>query len=123
MKCFIIVLRDFFELYNFKELLNVKNNIAEINDNGKILRFLIYEPKLEQKSFFELDNERKENKLSGIIILTVGFNIEKFIRNAKLFEYEIFVIKTKDIILPNNELFMEFKVKNFTEILNLISHL
>ncbi|MEO0197631.1 MAG: hypothetical protein ABIL78_06965 [candidate division WOR-3 bacterium] len=123
MKCFIIVLRDFFELYNFKELLNVKNNIAEINDNGKILRFLIYEPKLEQKSFFELDNERKENKLSGIIILTVGFNIEKFIRNAKLFEYEIFVIKTKDIILPNNELFMEFNVKNFTEILNLISHL
>ncbi|MEO0213130.1 MAG: hypothetical protein ABIL49_04555 [candidate division WOR-3 bacterium] len=123
MKCFIIVLRDFFELYNFKELLNVKNNIAEINDNGKILRFLIYEPKLEQKSFFELDNKRKENKLSGIIILTVGFNIEKFIRNAKLFEYEIFVIKTKDIILPNNELFMEFKVKNFTEILNLISHL
>jgi hypothetical protein len=123
MKCFIIVLRDFFELYNFKELLNVKNNIAEINDNGKILRFLIYEPKLEQKSFFELDNERKENKLSGIIILTVGFNIEKFIRNAKLFEYEIFVIKTKDIILPNNELFMEFNVKNFTEILSLISHL
>ncbi|MEO0151994.1 MAG: hypothetical protein ABIL52_08410 [candidate division WOR-3 bacterium] len=123
MKCFIIVLRDFFELYNFKELLNVKNNIAEINDNGKILRFLIYEPKLEQKSFFELDNKRKENKLSGIIILTVGFNIEKFIRNAKLFEYEIFVIKTKDIILPNNELFMEFNVKNFTEILSLISHL
>lgn len=123
MKCFIIALKDIFESEMFKKLLKLDNDIVEMNSEGKIVRFLIYEPKLIYKSFFELDKLRKENKLSGIIVLTSEYNIEKYIKYAKMFNYEIFVIRTKELLLPNNELYIEFKVKQINEVLNLISSL
>ncbi len=122
MKCFIIVFNDIFELEEFKNQINNNDEIAEISYEGKVLKFLLYEPKITQRPFFELDRIRKENKLSGILILSIGFDLEKFIRNAKLFGYEICVLKMKEIILPNNEIVFEYKVKNFNEILKLISY-
>ncbi len=122
MKCFIIIFNDIFEVEEFKKLISTKNGIAEINYQGRVLKFLVSEPNIIYKPFFELDRIRKENKLSGILVLSIGFDLEKFIRNAKLFGYEIFVIKMKEIILPNNEIVFEYRAKNFSEILTLISY-
>ncbi len=123
MKCFIILFKDVFELEFFKKNLNIQNDFCEIRNENKILRFLIYEHKFPYKSFFELDKTIKENKLSGLIVLTIGFNIEKFIKFSKTFKYETYVIKLKDENIPNNEIAIEIKAKNFNEIFKIISNL
>ncbi len=121
MKCFIILFKDFFELELLKRNLNIENNFCEIKNENKILRFLIYEHKFPYKSLFELDKTIKENKLSGLIILTIGFNVEKFIKFSRILKYETYVIKLKDENIPNNELVIEMKAKNFDEIFKIIS--
>ncbi|MEO0224157.1 MAG: hypothetical protein ABIL76_03580 [candidate division WOR-3 bacterium] len=123
MKCFIILFKDIFELEDFKKMLNLQDEICEIKDENKILKFLIYEHKFPYKSFFELDKIVRENKLSGLIILTIGFNIEKFIKFSRILKYETYIIKLKDEKIPNNEIAIELKVKNFEEILNKIAFL
>jgi hypothetical protein len=121
MKCFIILFKDIFELELLKRNLNIENNFCEIKNENKILRFLIYEHKFPYKSLFELDKTIKENKLSGLIILTIGFNVEKFIRFSRILKYETYVIKLKEENIPNNELAIEMKAKNFDEIFKIIS--
>jgi hypothetical protein len=121
MKCFIILFKDIFELELLKRNLNIENNFCEIKNENKILRFLIYEHKFPYKSLFELDKTIKENKLSGLIILTIGFNVEKFIKFSRILKYETYVIKLKEENIPNNELVIEMKAKNFDEIFKIIS--
>jgi hypothetical protein len=121
MKCFIILFKDIFELELLKRNLNIENNFCEIKNENKILRFLIYEHKFPYKSLFELDKTIKENKLSGLIILTIGFNVEKFIKFSRILKYETYVIKLKEENIPNNELVVEMKAKNFDEIFKIIS--
>jgi hypothetical protein len=123
MKCFIILFKDIFELELLKRNLNIENNFCEIKNENKILRFLIYEHKFPYKSLFELDKTIKENKLSGLIILTIGFNVEKFIKFSRILKYETYVIKLKDENIPNNELVIEMKAKNFDEIFKIISNI
>ena len=121
MKCFIILFKDIFELELLKRNLNIENDFCEIKNENKILRFLIYEHKFPYKSLFELDKTIKENKLSGLIILTIGFNVEKFIKFSRILKYETYVIKLKEENIPNNELVIEMKAKNFDEIFKIIS--
>jgi len=121
MKCFIILFKDIFELELLKRNLNIENDFCEIKNENKILRFLIYEHKFPYKSLFELDKTIKENKLSGLIILTIGFNVEKFIKFSRILKYETYVIKLKEENIPNNELAIEMKAKNFDEIFKIIS--
>ncbi|MFZ8847362.1 MAG: hypothetical protein ACO2O6_09275 [Candidatus Hydrothermia bacterium] len=123
MKCFIILFKDIFELELLKRNLNIENNFCEIKNENKILRFLIYEHKFPYKSLFELDKTIKENKLSGLIILTIGFNVEKFIKFSRILKYETYVIKLKEENIPNNELVIEMKAKNFDEIFKIISNI
>jgi len=123
MKCFIILFKDVFELELFKKNLNIQNEFCEIKNENKILRFLIYEHKFPYKSFLELDRTIRENKLSGLIILTIGFNVEKFIKSSRILKYETYVIKLKDEKIPNNELVIEIKIKNFNEIFKIISNI
>jgi hypothetical protein len=123
MKCFIILFKDIFELELLKRNLNIENNFCEIKNENKILRFLIYEHKFPYKSLFELDKTIKENKLSGLIILTIGFNVEKFIKFSRILKYETYVIKLKEENIPNNELAIEMKAKNFDEIFKIISNI
>jgi hypothetical protein len=123
MKCFIILFKDIFELELLKRNLNIENDFCEIKNENKILRFLIYEHKFPYKSLFELDKTIKENKLSGLIILTIGFNVEKFIKFSRILKYETYVIKLKEENIPNNELVIEMKAKNFDEIFKIISNI
>ncbi|MDT7880529.1 MAG: hypothetical protein RQ990_06730 [Candidatus Hydrothermia bacterium] len=123
MKCFIILFKDIFELELLKRNLNIENNFCEIKNENKILRFLIYEHKFPYKSLFELEKTIKENKLSGLIILTIGFNVEKFIKFSRILKYETYVIKLKEENIPNNELAIEMKAKNFDEIFKIISNI
>jgi len=123
MKCFIILFKDIFELELLKRNLNIENDFCEIKNENKILRFLIYEHKFPYKSLFELDKTIKENKLSGLIILTIGFNVEKFIKFSRILKYETYVIKLKEENIPNNELAIEMKAKNFDEIFKIISNI
>jgi hypothetical protein len=123
MKCFIILFKDIFELELLKRNLNIENNFCEIKNENKILRFLIYEHKFPYKSLFELDKTIKENKLSGLIILTIGFYVEKFIKFSRILKYETYVIKLKEENIPNNELAIEMKAKNFDEIFKIISNI
>jgi hypothetical protein len=123
MKCFIILFKDIFELELLKRNLNIENNFCEIKNENKILRFLIYEHKFPYNSLFELDKTIKENKLSGLIILTIGFNVEKFIKFSRILKYETYVIKLKEENIPNNELVIEMKAKNFDEIFKIISNI
>jgi hypothetical protein len=123
MKCFIILFKDIFELELLKRNLNIENDFCEIKNENKILRFLIYEHKFPYKSLFELDKTIRENKLSGLIILTIGFNVEKFIKFSRILKYETYVIKLKEENIPNNELVIEMKAKNFDEIFKIISNI
>jgi hypothetical protein len=123
MKCFIILFKDIFELELLKRNLNIENDFCEIKNENKVLRFLIYEHKFPYKSLFELDKTIKENKLSGLIILTIGFNVEKFIKFSRILKYETYVIKLKEENIPNNELVIEMKAKNFDEIFKIISNI
>lgn len=122
MKCFIILFKDIFELENFKKMLNLQDEICEIKNENKILKFLIYEHKFPYKSFFELDKIVREKKLSGLIILTIGFNVEKFIKFSRILKYETYIIKLKNEIIPNNEISIEIQAKNFNEVFKIISN-
>jgi|DewCreStandDraft_2_1066082.scaffolds.fasta_scaffold09733_3 hypothetical protein len=123
MKCFIILFKDIFELELFKRNLNIQDEFCEIKNENKILKFLIYEHKFPYKPFFELDKIVRENKLSGLLILTIGFHVEKFIKFSRILKYETYIIKLKDEKVPNNELAIEIKVKNFNETFKIISNL
>ncbi|MCS7244737.1 MAG: hypothetical protein N2504_02240 [candidate division WOR-3 bacterium] len=117
MKCFIVVLKDAIEIINFRKRFNLDCEICEINNNNKISRYFVYESSFSKFEFSDVNKVVKENKLSGIIVLSNGSNLEKLVRIARTYNYEVFIIKKDKLIIPNNEIAFEVKIKNLDEAL------